>query len=69
MLFRAATEYHEVEEKDNTYIIPFTDEVLTSRGWIKVKELVIGDTICGDETQDLVKSITIDSEKNYIVSV
>ena len=69
MLFKAATEYHEVEEKDNTYIIPCTDEILTTRGWIKIKELSIGDTICGDETQDLVKNISIDSEKNYVVSV
>ena len=40
MMFKAATKYADVEinEENNYYTVPETDDVLTENGWKKVKE-------------------------------
>ena len=59
MLFRADCINHQVNLTDNYYIVPKTDEVETLVGWKKVKDLVIGDTIIGQNNQDIIKDIKI----------
>lgn len=51
MLFTADTEYHKVEINDNYYEVPETDEVETTYGWKKAKELVIGDCLLCNESE------------------
>jgi len=57
MLFKAAVDNHAVELNDNYYEIPETDEVETTTGWKKVKDLVIGDIIVGSDNQDTITNI------------
>lgn len=59
LLFTADCENHIVECTDNYYEVPITDEVETTQGWKKVKELVIGDVIIGQDNQDTLKEIKI----------
>ena len=68
-MFAAATPEHIVEEQNNTYVVPYTDEVLTNKGWVKVKNLIIGDTICGEDSQDIIREIRVDNNKNYLLVV
>jgi hypothetical protein len=67
MLFTADTEYHKVEINDNYFVVPETDEVETTNGWKKVKELVIGDTIVGPDTNEIIIKIEQDLENNYLL--
>ena len=64
MLFSAATPEHTVEENNNTYTVPYTDEVLTDKGWVKVKSVTVGDIICGDDSEDIITNIFIDDNNN-----
>lgn len=57
LMFKARCEEHNVELNDNYYDINFGDEVLTSNGWVKVDKLQLGDVVCGDESQDIIKEI------------
>lgn len=57
MLFKAAINYHKVEVKENCYAIPETDEVETTEGWKKIKELQVSDIIVGEDNQDKVRYI------------
>ena len=66
MLFRADCVNHQVNLTDNYYIVPKTDEVETLAGWKKVKDLVIGDTIIGQNNQDIIKDIVKDSNNYYL---
>ena len=67
MLFTADTEYHKVEINDNYFVVPHTDEVETIDGWKKVKELVIGDTVVGPDTNEIIIKIEQDLENNYLL--
>lgn len=69
MMFKAATKYVDVEinEEDNYYTVPETDDVLTENGWKKVKELSVGDIICGDSTRDTIKDIKFANRKYYLL--
>ena len=63
MMFMASTEYNDVEMTDeNCYIVPKTDDVLTPSGWKRVKELSVGDIVCGDDTEDIIKDIKYDDK-------
>ena len=68
-MFTAATTEHIVEEQNNIYTVPYTDEVLTNRGWIKVKSLVVGDIICGDDSKDIIREIKRDAQNDYLLVV
>lgn len=69
MMFKAATKYADVEinEENNYYTVPETDDVLTENGWKKVKELSVGDIICGDDTRDTIKDIKFANRKYYLL--
>lgn len=68
LLFVAKTENHESELTDDYYKIPETDEVETTQGWKFCNELKIGDTIVGEDNQDVIKNI-IKQNKNYLLYV
>lgn len=59
LLFKAKTEKHVVElnDNDNYYCIPEIDEVETTTGWKFCKDIIPGDIIVGQDTQDVVKNI------------
>lgn len=69
MMFKAATKYADVEinEENNYYTVPETDDVLTENGWKKVKELSVGDIICGDGTRDTIKDVKFANRKYYLL--
>ena len=68
MMFMASTEYNDVEMTDeNCYIVPKTDDVLTPSGWKRVKELSVGDIVCGDGTEDIIKGIKYDDKNYYLL--
>lgn len=68
LLFKAGIEPHEVECTDNYYEVPITDEVETSHGWKRVKDLAIGDTIIGADTQDVIINI-VKNEQSYFLYI
>lgn len=68
MMFKASTEYHDINIQDNYFVVPYTDDVLTVNGWKKVKELTSGDSICNDEESVVIKDIKI-KESNYYLYV
>ena len=70
MLFRAAIKEHTVEEQDdNSFIVPYTDEVYTPNGWVKVKELKVGDSILVDDVVSCISDVRVDENNNYILAV
>ena len=66
MMFKASTEYHDIDIQDNYFVVPYTDDVLTINGWKKVKELTIGDTVCNDEKTAVIKDIKIEDQNYYL---
>ena len=68
MLFTAKKDNHVVELTNNYYEIPETDEVETNSGWKKVSELAIGDTIIGQDNQDIIKQI-IRQDNKYLLYI
>lgn len=60
MMFKARTDYKDVEiTNENFYEIDNLSEILTTTGWKKVKEISIGDIVCGDNSQDVIKQIEV----------
>ena len=45
MMFRATTRYNNIESDDNTFIVPYTDEVETNNGWKYMKDVLLTDKI------------------------
>ena len=45
MMFRATTRYNNIESEDNTFIVPYTDEVETDNGWKYMKDVLLTDKI------------------------
>lgn len=68
MLFRADCLKHQVDLTNDYYEVPETDDVETLTGWKKVKDLVIGDIIIGQDNQDVIKDIKI-INTNYLLYV
>ena len=44
-MFRATTRYNNIESEDNTFIVPYTDEVETDNGWKYMKDVLLTDKI------------------------
>ena len=66
MLFKAAVKEHQVEESDNKFTVPYTDEVLLVNNiWKYCKDIVVGDILDGNLQ---VKSIQQENN-NYIIEV
>ena len=58
MLFKAAVKNNVVEiSDDNCYEIPETDEVETSDGWKKVKNVIVGDKLIGKDNIETVLNV------------
>lgn len=68
LLFKADTKYNKVEYTNNYFEIDEADEVETSNGWKQINKLTIGDTIIGDNTNDIVKNI-IHKDTKYFVYI
>ena len=66
MMFKSSTAYHNVDMVDNYFVVPYTDDVLTPNGWKRVHELMVGNTICGDEENAVIKDIKIENDKYYL---
>ena len=68
MMFKASTEYHDVEINNDYdyFIVPYTDDVLTTDGWKSVKVLQEGDFICNDEESVMIQYIQIKDGKYYL---
>ena len=58
MLFKAAVKNNVVEiSDDNCYEIPETDEVETSDGWKKIKNVIAGDKLIGKDNVETVLNV------------
>jgi hypothetical protein len=68
MLFAADTEYHKVEQTDNFYSVPAWDEVETTQGWIKAKDLQVGAVLLGADLSETVTAIQV-VDNNYLLYV
>ena len=68
MMFKASDNEHNVEINNDFYEISYTDEVLTISGWKNVKDIVVGDIICGDNNNDTVIKVEKLSD-NYLIYV
>lgn len=68
MLFTADIDNHEVELTNNYYEIPEGDEVETTIGWKKIKDIKIGDIIVGKDNKDIVKNI-IKNKSGYLIYI
>lgn len=63
LMFKASCPENDVDLTDNYYEVENVSEVLTKTGWKKVKTLQIGDIICGDSNEDVIKDIQIKEDK------
>jgi DNA polymerase-1 len=68
MLFAADTVYHKVEQTNNFYSVPAWDEVETTQGWIKAKDLQVGAVILGEDLNETVIAIQA-VDNNYLLYV
>lgn len=68
MLFRGSAKYHKVEEENNCFTIPETDEVETAEGWKLVTDLTIGDFILIDGEAAKIANISKE-DKAYLVRI
>ncbi len=66
MLFSADTEYHKVEQTGNFYSVPAWDEVETTQGWIKAKDLQVGAVLLGVDLSETVTAIQV-VDNNYLL--
>jgi DNA polymerase I-like protein with 3'-5' exonuclease and polymerase domains len=68
MLFAADTIYHKVEQTNNFYSVPAWDEVETTQGWIKAKDLQVGAVLLGVDLSETVTAIQV-VDNNYLLYV
>ena len=69
MLFTADTTYNRLPVNDDCFVVPASDEVETLSGWKSVKELVIGDVLKGEETDEIVMNIEQRLDNTYLIHV
>ena len=69
MLFTADTTYNRLPVNDDCFVIPASDEVETLNGWKSVKELVVGDVLKGEETDEIVMNIEQRFDNTYLIHV
>ena len=67
MLFTADTTYRKVELSDDCFVVPSSDEVETLAGWKSVKDLVVGDVIRGDDSDEIIINIEKRLDNNYFI--
>ena len=69
MLFTADTTYNRLPVNDDCFVVPASDEVETLSGWKSVKELVVGDVLKGEETDEIVMNIEQRLDNTYLIHV
>ena len=69
MLFTADTTYNRLPVNDDCFVVPASDEVETLSGWKSVKELVVGDVLKGEETDEIVMNIEQRLDNTYLIQV
>ena len=67
MLFTADTTYRKVELSDDYFVVPSSDEVETLTGWKSVKDLVVGDVIRGEDSDEIIMNIEKRLDNNYFI--
>jgi DNA polymerase I-like protein with 3'-5' exonuclease and polymerase domains len=67
MLFTADTTYRKVELSDDYFVVPSSDEVETLMGWKSVKDLVVGDVIRGEDSDEIIMNIEKRLDNNYFI--
>lgn len=69
MLFTADTTYNRLPVNDDCFVVPASDEVETLSGWKSVKELVVGDVLKGEETDEIIMNIEQRLDNTYLIHV
>ena len=67
MLFTADTEYRKVELSDDYFVVPASDEVETINGWKYARDLVVGDRLKGEDTDEIIVNIEKRADNNCIL--
>ena len=67
MLFTASTTNKEIEIKENTLVIDYTDELKLVNGWKAIKEVAIGDIIETSEGNKEITNIEYSTNKYFLI--
>ena len=67
MLFTADTEYRKVELSEDYFVVPASDEVETVNGWKYARDLVVGDRLKGEDTDEIIVNIEKRGDNNCIL--
>lgn len=67
MLFTADTTYRKVEISDDCFVVPASDEVETVTGWKYARDLVVGDRLRGEDTDEIIINIEKRVDNNCIL--
>ena len=54
---------------DDCFVVPVSDEVETFSSWKSVKDLVVGDVLKGDETDEIIMAIEQRLDNTYLIHV
>ena len=69
LAFKASTEYKDIEEINNKFIVKDYSDVLTKNGWKKSKEIVVGDILiaCNDGEEGSIVVVSVVTSDNNII--
>jgi DNA polymerase I-like protein with 3'-5' exonuclease and polymerase domains len=67
MLFTADTTYNKIPVNDDCFVVPASDEVETLNGWKSVKDLVVGDVLKGEDTDEIIMTIEQRFDNTYLI--
>jgi hypothetical protein len=67
MLFTADTTYNKISVNDDCFVVPASDEVETLNGWKSVKDLVVGDVLKGEDTDEIIMTIEQRFDNTYLI--
>lgn len=67
MLFTADTTYKKVEITDECFVVPASDEVETVNGWKYARDLVVGDRLKSEDTDEIIVNIEKRADNNCIL--
>ena len=67
MLFTADTTYRKVEITDDCFVVPSSDEVETVSGWKYARDLVVGDRLKGEDTDEVIVAVEKRVDNNCIL--
>jgi DNA polymerase I-like protein with 3'-5' exonuclease and polymerase domains len=67
MLFTADTTYNKIPVNDDCFVVPASDEVETLNGWKSIKDLVVGDVLKGEDTDEIIMTIEQRFDNTYLI--